>query len=168
MAELFAKLGIDWKLLIANSITFFIVLWLLWKFAYHPLLDLMDRRRKTIDEGLTNADKAKAELKAVEESKAKMIAQTKAESLQMLQDAVRDAETRRQELLSQAQADAHALLEKSKQQLHAQQQAMMEEAQGQLADLVVAATSKVVAAQLDEKVQRKLADQAVQEMMKSA
>lgn len=167
MAELFTKLGIDWKLLVANTITFGVVTWLLWKFAYHPLLDLMDKRRKTIDDGLTNAEKAKAELQAIEEQKAKMIAATKEESLQMLQDAIRDAETRRQELLGKAQADAQALLEKSKQQLAVQQQAMMEEAKGQLADLVVAATSKVVAEQLDASLQKKLAEKAVHDMVKT-
>lgn len=167
MAELFAKLGIDWKLLVANTITFFLVLWLLRKFAYKPLMDIMEKRRQTIDEGLSNADKAKAELAAVKAEKEKMLAETKEESMQMLQEAMHDAESRRQDLLAKAEADAKALLEKSKQQMEAQQQAMMEEAKGQLADLVVEATAKVVSGQLDASLQKKLADKALKEVIKS-
>lgn len=165
MGELFSKLGIDWKLLVANTITFFVVLWLLRKFAYRPLMEVMDKRRQTISDGLTNAEKAQQELQAVRQEKEKILAETRQSSMQMLQAATHDADIRRQELLAKAEADSRAMLDKTKQQMRAEQQKMMDQAKGQLADLVVAATSKVVAEQLDDKLQHKLADRAVKELM---
>jgi F-type H+-transporting ATPase subunit b len=130
-------------------------------------MDVMDKRRQTIDDGLSNADKAKHELESMRQQKEKVLAEAKQESMTMLQDALRDAETRRQELLAKADQDAKSLVEKTKKQLAAEQQRMLDEAKGQLASLVVEAAGKVVAEQLDDNLQRKLADRAVQELTKA-
>jgi F-type H+-transporting ATPase subunit b len=166
MAELFSKLGIDWKLLIANAITFFLVLWLLRKFAYRPLMDVMDKRRAKIDDGLDKAKQAKIELEYIATEKQKVLAAARTESLQLIQSAQKDAEARKQELMAKAETEATALVAKTRQQLDREKQQMLDQAKGELADLVVAATGKVIAAQLDDKLQRKLAEQAIQEVAK--
>lgn len=165
MSELFAKLGIDWKLLIANAVTFAIVLWLLRKFAYRPLMNVMDKRRLTIDQGLSDAKKAEDELKSLQVEKAKVLAEAKHESQQMLQEAIRVADARRQELMTKAETDVQVMMAKAKKQMAAEKEQVMDEAKAELADLVVAATKKVVASQLDDKLQRKLADQTIKELV---
>ena len=67
MGEILSNLGISWPKLIAQTVNFGIVLFVLWKFAYKPILDLLEQRRKKIEESVTNADKIKAELDAVDE-----------------------------------------------------------------------------------------------------
>ncbi len=164
MAELFSKLGIDWKLLVANTITFFVVLWLLRKFAYRPLMEVMDKRRQTIDTGLDQAKQAQVELESIAAEKQRVLEAAKKESLALIQAAERDAESRRQQLMATAESEAKGLIAKTRQQLDREKQQMLDQAKGQLADIVVAATEKVVAAQLDEKLQRTLADQAIKEV----
>ncbi len=166
MSELFAKLGIDWKLLIANAITFGIVLWLLRKFAYKPLMDVMDKRRSTIDAGLNDAQKAKDELQAMQSEKAKVLTEAKREAQKILQDAITVADQRRQDLITKADHDVQTMMVKAKQQMEDEKQQVMSSAQAELADLVVAATEKVVAGQLDEKLQRSLADQTLKHISK--
>lgn len=166
MAELFEKLGIDWKLLIANTATFFIVLWVLRKFAFKPLMAVMDKRQKTIGEGLDAAKRSQEELKAIQDEKQRVMEQAKTEALQILQSTQADAGKLREQLLTQAQADASALKAKTQADLERQKQQMLAEAKGELAELVVAATEKVVGEQLDAKLSKKLADQAIAEVSK--
>ncbi len=166
MAELITKLGIDWRLLVANTITFFLVLWLLRKFAYGPLLSVMDKRRKTIDEGLDQAKQAQEELASITKEKEKVLEAARNESLTMIQTAQKDAEARKQDIMTKASDEAQALLAKTRQQLGQEKQQMLDQAKGELAGLVVAATSKVISGQLDEKLQHKLAEQAIKEVSK--
>ena len=49
MSELFSKLGIDWKLLIAQIINFLVLLFVLYKFAYRPILSMLEKRTKKIE-----------------------------------------------------------------------------------------------------------------------
>ena len=166
MAELFEKLGIDWKLLIANTATFFIVLWVLRKFAFKPLMAVMDRRQQTIGEGLDAAKRSQEELKAIQDEKQRVMEQAKTEALQILQATQIDAARLRQQLIDQAQADAAALTTKPQTELARQKTQLLDEAKGELANLVVAATAKVIGEQLDTKLSKKLADQAIESMVK--
>lgn len=166
MAELFEKLGIDWKLLIANTATFFIVLWVLRKFAFKPLMDVMDKRQKAIGDGLDAAKQSREELKAIQDEKQRVMEQAKTEALQMLQATQADAAKLRQQLIDQAQADATALATKTRAELDRQKVQMLAEAKSELADLVVSATEKVIGDQLDAKLSKKLASQAIAEVQK--
>ncbi len=166
MAELFEKLGIDWKLLIANTATFFIVLWVLRKFAFKPLMAVMDKRQKAIGDGLDAAKQSQTELKAIQDEKQRVMEQAKTEALQMLQATQADAAKLRQQLIDQAQADATALATKTRAELDRQKVQMLAEAKSELADLVVSATEKVIGDQFDAKLSKKLASQAIAEVQK--
>lgn len=161
MAELFAKLGIDWKLLIANTITFLIVLWVLRKFAYAPLLTMLDKRRQTIDQGLKDAEAAKAERAGAQTEHDRVVQEAHQQALAILQGAHQDAERRRQDLMAKAEADAQRLLSTTTQELARQKQQMIGDAKGELAGLIVQATAKLMDEQLDDKLQRKLTDRAL-------
>ena len=145
MGELFTKLGIDWRLLIANLVTFFIVLWLLAKFAYKPLLSIMDRRRKVIDQSLKDAESIKEERTALDHYKAETLKKAREEALHIVQTAKSDAEHVKSQVMAQASTEATELMDRTRQALAAEQNAMMADAKAQLADLVVQATGELVA-----------------------
>lgn len=168
MSDLFAKLGIDWKLLIANTITFFIVLWLLRKFAYRPLLGVMDKRRQTIDAGLKQAEQAKAELAAIAAGKQQVLAEAKTEALKIIHQAKAEAEVVRINVINQAQTEASAVAAKTQQLLERQKGEMVRQAKTELADLVVEAAAKVIGEQLDADRQYELAEKTVAQLTKTA
>lgn len=161
MGELVSKLGIDWKLLLANTLTFFLVLWILRKFAYRPIMDMLDRRQKTIGQGLAAAKQSQTELAAIQQQKEVVLKEAKAEGLAIVTEAKKQGEAFKQKLAEQAQAESAATLEKTKALLDRERMAMVNKAKTELADLVVAATTKVLDKAVDDKVQAKLADQAV-------
>ena len=61
-----SELGIQWKILLAQTISFSVVFFVLWRFAYKPVFNMLEARRQKIAEGLTNAEKIKAELAQTE------------------------------------------------------------------------------------------------------
>jgi F-type H+-transporting ATPase subunit b len=161
MGELITKLGIDWKLLLANTLTFFIVLWLLRKFAFRPIMAVLDRRQKTIGDGLDAAKKSQDELAAIQRDKTQVLKAAKTEALAIVTVAKKQGEAARQKLAAEAQAEVAAILARTKLQLDRERQAMVNQAKTELADVVVMATEKVLASTLDAKAKTTLADEAV-------
>lgn len=160
MSELITKLGIDWKLLLANTVTFFLVLWILRKFAYRPIMDVLDRRQKTIGAGLDAAKKSKDELAAIQHEKTVILKAAKAEGLAIVAESKKQGEAFKQKLAEQANAESAATLAQAKVQLDRERTAMVKQAKTELADLVVAATAKVLDTTVDKKMQATLAQQA--------
>ena len=69
LAEVCQGLGIDWNKLIAQMISFGILLYVLWRFAYKPVLDILEKRRDKVEESLKNAEKIKHEVERIEEQR---------------------------------------------------------------------------------------------------
>ncbi len=73
--ELFSALGINLKILIAQFINFSIFFFVLYKFAYKPMLKFLDDRKQKIEKGLNDAEKANNKLIELEEKEKEIIAQ---------------------------------------------------------------------------------------------
>ena len=56
------NLGIQWKILLAQTVSFSLVFFVLWRFAYRPIFAMLEARRQKIPEGMADAEKIKAEL----------------------------------------------------------------------------------------------------------
>jgi len=67
-------LGIQWKELLAQTLSFSFVLFVLWKLAYKPVFNMLETRKAKIAEGVANAEKIKAELAKTEAARQKILA----------------------------------------------------------------------------------------------
>lgn len=167
MAELIEKLGIDWRLLIANAGTFLILLWILRKFAYGPILNVLDQRQQKISDSLTAAERAEAHAKQAETERQAAMKAARQEADAIMAATEKQAAEVRSAALAKAEAEAEALVTKTRQQLSQERQKMMDEAKAELAEVVVLATQRVVGEQLDDKLQTKLAEQALSAVEKT-
>jgi len=79
--------GVDWPHLIAQMISFCIMCFLLYRFAYGPVLQMLANRRRLIAESLANADKVKAELARTETQRKEVMAQANAQATQFIEEA---------------------------------------------------------------------------------
>ena len=68
-------LGIQWKILLTQTISFSIVLFFLWRFAYRPIFAMLEARREKIADGLANAEKIKVQLAKTETDRQAVLAQ---------------------------------------------------------------------------------------------
>src|SRR5580658_8975721 len=86
MTETGERFGFHWPQFLSNCISFLIVCFLLQKFAYKPILTVLETRREKIAEGLKNAERIKAELADAEKTKADILAKANAEALRMIEE----------------------------------------------------------------------------------
>lgn len=162
--EFIEQFGIDWKLLIAQAVNFAIVLLVLWKFAYKPILKLLHDRENKIDQSLKDADRL-AKLKVeMEEEKSKVLAQAKKEAQVILQDAQKKIELNRQAQLDKTKTDVEQLVTKAKEEISAEKVKAMKQAEKELGSIAVTIAEKLMKRELNEKDHERLVSETLKEI----
>lgn len=160
--EVFAKLGIDWKLLIAQAINFVVLLWVLKRYAYRPILHALEARTKRIEQGLVDAALSQEKLASSVEEEKRIMAAAREEARDILVRAETSAKDRDAHMLAEtktkidkmiADADAHLADEKAR---------LVREAKTELSELVVTATSRVLGRAIDQTIDVKLVAEALE------
>jgi len=156
--------GVDWPHFIAQVISFSILAFLLHRFAYKPILQVLEERRRRIAEGLANAEKIKTELARTEASRQEVIHQANAQAQKLIEEA-RQAAARVQEVETQkAIAAAKDIVEKARQATEAEHARMLTELRREVGRLVVQTTGRVVGKTLTPDDQQRLANEAAREL----
>ncbi len=94
-------LGIQWKILLAQTISFSLVFFVLWKFAYGPIFAMLNTRRDKIAEALANAEKIKGDVARTEIERQKVLADAGDQANKLIDEArqaaarVRETETQK-------------------------------------------------------------------------
>jgi len=158
------QFGVDWPHFIAQCISFLIVAGALYKFAYKPVLGVLEERKKKIAEGLASADKMKQELAQAQTKAQEILAQAGAQGAKMIEEA-RAAAARVQEAETQkAIAAANDIVTKARQSMEAEHARMLTELRREVGRLVVATTAKVTGKVLTPEDQQRLAAEANREL----
>jgi F-type H+-transporting ATPase subunit b len=158
------QFGLDTPHFVAQVISFCIVTFLLWKFAYHPILKMLDERRERIAESLANADKIKAELARTETMQREVLEKANVQATKMIEEA-RAAAARVQESETQkAIAAAEQIIVKAREAAVQDHDRMLAELRREVGRLVVDTTSKVTGKVLTPDDQKRLADETSRQL----
>jgi F-type H+-transporting ATPase subunit b len=158
------EFGVDWPHFIAQVLSFGIVAFLLQRFAYKPVVDLLEERRKRIAEGLANAEKIKLELARAETQRQEVLAQANAQANKFIEEA-RAAAARVQEQETQkAIAAAEQIITKAREAASQDHARMMAELKREVGRLVVQTTAAVTGKILTPEDQRRLAEEAAKQV----
>lgn len=159
--QLAEQLGIDWAKFTAQTINFLIVLAILWRFAYRPVLNMLAERKRLIEEGLAGAEKGRLSLAEAEEQRRNILREAEVRSEKMVAEARAAADIQGAKRLGEAQAQAESLVKKA-QETMARERALLEaEMRQELGRLVVRTTEKVVGRVLTAQDEERLRDEAV-------
>ncbi len=156
-------LGVNAKLFIAQLVNFSIVLLVMWRWVYRPLVAMMDTRAKEITDGLKNAEEAKRKLADASDERDKMLRQTKAEAHAVIEEAKANVEVVREEKLALMKQDLEKLVDDANARIQNDRDATFDALKNDVAMLVTLATQKV-AGKMDEKTQRGLIAEAIKEV----
>jgi F-type H+-transporting ATPase subunit b len=160
MLETIGDLGIQWPKLIAQFVNFSIVLFVLWRFAYRPIFNMLEARRQKIADGVINADKIKAELAATEAARQKVLTDAGAQANKLIEDA-RAAAARVSEVETQkAIAAAEQIVAKAREAAAQDHARMLAELKREVGRLVVQTTATVTGKILTPEDQRRLAEES--------
>ena len=154
------QFGVDWPHFIAQCISFVIVAGVLYKWAYKPVLAVLEERRQRIAEGLANAEKIKIELANAQTKSQELLNQASAQAGKMIEEA-RGAAAKVQEVETQkAIAAANDIVAKARQAMDAEHARMLTELRREVGRLVVNTTAKVTGKVLSNEDQQRLAEEA--------
>lgn len=156
--ELISKLGIDWKLLVAQIINFFILLFVLYKFAYKPILEMLNKRSKMIEKAVHDSKASEERLKEIESTRQKMLAETEKEIGELLEKAKADAEVMKKGIVAAAQEQGEDLLRRAKAQIAEEKEKMAEDVKKEVVKFIVLATGKILEREFSAEDQKRLAD----------
>lgn len=162
--ELLSKLGIDWKLLIAQIINFGILILVLGKFVYRPLLNMLNERQQKIEKGLEEAKKGEALLKQIEAIEKERKEATSREVAVMINKAMEEAERVKQDIMKEAQAQAEDLLKRAKLQTEEMKANIVKEVKSEVSELILFAMAKVLGREFSAEDQRRLEGVITQEI----
>jgi len=161
MSELLHSLGIEWHILIAQIINFAILLGVLVKFVYRPVLKVIDERKEGVAKALDREEKAVAKLAAAENDREKILAQARVEASALIEEAKRDGEEVKQRLLASAKeeiAREKSAVEKKNREDRAR---LLTEVKGEIGSLVVSTIEHTLGDVLDARAQGKMVEQAL-------
>lgn len=108
------KLGIEPKLLLAQIINFAIIIVVLQKLLYKPILDILNKRKKEIAEGVGLTEKMRLEEEKFKEKQEKALAKAREDALAIIEDAKKQAKDVEKELVADAQKQSAAIIERAK------------------------------------------------------
>jgi len=148
--------GVAWPSLIAQIISFSIVCILLQRFAYKPVLKMLEDRRKQIEEGVANTKKIADDLAQAETRRQQLLTQTNEEITKLIEEARAAAARVKDEETQKAIAAAEQILAKSREAAEQDYARMLADLKRELGRLVVQATSSVTGKVLTSEDQRRI------------
>ncbi len=151
--------GVDWPHLIAQIISFAIVCALLFRFAYRPVLKMLEERRQQIALGQANAEKIKAELDRTEAMRHEVMMKANTQAAQLIEEARAAAARLQEQEVQKAVAAAQQIVAQSRDAAAHDYARMLAELKREVGSLVIQTTAAVTGKILTAEDQRRLAEE---------
>lgn len=130
--------------IIPAILNFLILFWLLKKFLYKPVLNMLEARENEIAENLTSADIARTEAESMRSEYESNLRDAQAKANDIIQQAAQLGESTRNEIVMQAKSEAQMVAEKAKLEIEREKEKALQDLRGEVANLAVDVAEKVV------------------------
>jgi len=154
----------DPGLFIWTIATFLVLLFLLARFAWRPLLQALENRQASIRKSLDDARQAKEELERLHEQSAQIIKQARAEAESIIAESRADGERLREDLKQKARAEADTIARNAERQIQLETGRALQQLRHEAADLSVMIASKLIQRQLSKEDNQRLIDEALSQL----
>ena len=154
----------DPGLFVWTILTFLILVALLARFAWRPLLQALERRQATIAQSLDDAQRARQELERLQRESIQIMAQARAEAESMLARSRSDAEALREELKQKARTEAAGIVKNAERQIQLETARAVQQIRHEAVDLSVAIASKILRRQVTREDNEALIQEALKQV----
>jgi len=161
------QFGVDWPTFISQCISFAIVAFLLHRFAYKPVLKVLQERREKIEESLANAEQIKKDLANAQAKSQEILGQANAQGNKLIEEARQSAAKILEQESQKAIATANEIISKAREANEAELVRMKAELRREVGRLVVMTTAKVTGKILTPEDQQRLAEETNQQLAKN-
>lgn len=156
--------GVDLRLLAAQVVNFLLLLFILRKLLYGPLLKVLEERKQKISISLKQAEEIEARLQKTEEDREKALEKATLEAQKIVNEATASANQIIADARLKATGDIELMIARGQEATILDREKMQQELREELADLVVKSLEKITGKMLSKKVQRDLVERSVKEL----
>lgn len=160
--EALANLGIDWRLFVAQGVNFLILLFVLRRYAYRPMLEFLEKRSQRIEQGLKDAEAAQVKLAEMEASEKKILASARDEARVIINTAEASAKQRDALRLMETEAKVKHSLDEAMVKIEEEKKKMLLEVRQEISAVALLAVEKI----LKEKIDAEKDAQLIEKMLK--
>ena len=161
MQELLHSLGINWSVMIAQIVNFAILLFILGRFVYKPVMRMLDERREGIADAARREKQIAEKLSGMASEREKLLAEARAESQRIIDEAKSGGETVQKRLLGEAQAEIARLRLEAEKRLAGEKIELVADVRREIGAVVVEAIERSFSDVLDARAQGKMVEQAL-------
>lgn len=161
--SLFSALGIDWRLLVLQIIAFGILVWVLKKFVYPPLIRAIDEREKAIAESVSAAQEAEEKAEEAQQKIEQQLKEARTEAATIVDTAHKEASAMVKEAEDKAKKRAEQIVSDARSQLEVEVTKARKALRDETTGLVALATEKIVREKVDTKRDKSLIETALKE-----
>jgi F-type H+-transporting ATPase subunit b len=160
------QFGFNLQLFISQVISFCVVAFLLHRFAYKPILRILEERRQRIAQSLADADRIKQELASAQVKAQEILSQANIQANKAIEDARAAAAKVQEQETQKAIAAAEQIIAKAREAAAADHQRMLAELKREVGRLVVQTTATVTGMVLTADDQKRLADETARQLVR--
>ena len=154
----------DTLMVILTWATFFILLFILQKFAFKPILDGLQKRERDIRESIENADKAKAQLAQIEQEKQRIINEAKAQASQIVEQGRKTARDLAADIEVKSKQHAQDILQAAQAEIAGERQKVLKQLRQESADIAISLAGKIIRENMDQDKNRRLVEEAIKQL----
>jgi len=155
---------VDPGLFIWTIVTFLVLLALLAKFAWRPLLEALESRQSAIRKSLDDAQQAKQELERVNQESARIVNRARADAEAIITQSRSDGDRLREEIRQKARAEADNIVKNAERQIQLETSRALEQIRREAVDLSVMIASKILQRNLTREDNERLIDEALRQV----
>lgn len=158
------KLGIEPLMFLTQLINFVIIIVILTKFLYRPILKLLDERKQKIEEGLALSEKMKIAEEELKKERAKVLEKANDEGKDLIDEFKAQGKKVEADIISAANEEAKLLKEKTRLEMEEEKQKMKDELNKEVLSISLALTRTVLSQYLDKKTQMQIVEQKLKKL----
>jgi F-type H+-transporting ATPase subunit b len=144
MEQVVKDFGIQWPLVLASILNFVILVLLLKKFLYKPVLKVLDERKETVEKSLRNAEWIEQEKKKTEERVKASLRLANEQSIKTMEQAKKTAEKLKQSIIKEAEEQATAMINRAKAEIEQKKEEVTKSIRKDAANLVAMSLKKIM------------------------
>jgi F-type H+-transporting ATPase subunit b len=160
-------LDINPGLIIWTTVTFILLVIVLGKVAWKPLIQALQDREHSIADALHKAEAARQESERVLAENTRKLAEANAETSRILKEGRALAEQMKNEIIAKAHEHAKTEMERAKDEIQREKESALQEMRGEIADMAIATAEKILDETLDSPKQKKMIDKVLQQLPKN-
>ena len=159
------QISIFSSLIFWSWVSFLFLLFLLKKYVYPPILQILDEREKKIKDEIDDAEKFRAETQKIKEEFAEKLQQAHDKANTIVKLAEEESRKLRDQNLQETQAKCKQMLEDAERENKRTQDKMLQEIRSHIAELTIASTEKILRKTISGDDKNRLADESIDEVL---